>query len=66
MCQYRVLFFNHAGQVFSQTSLEADDDAAAVEFARHAFCTDSGMGYEIRQQKYLVTRVFFGTRPRAA
>ena len=66
MSQYQVLFFNHAGQVFLEKTLEADDDVAAVEIAGRAFCTDSGMGYEIRQGKCLVTRVFFGCQPRAA
>ena len=66
MSQYRVLFFNHAAQVFLEKTFDADDDAAAVDVARRVFCTDNGMGYEIRQSKYLVTRVFFGCEPKAA
>ena len=66
MSQYRVLFFNHAGQVFSEKTFDADDDATAVGVARRVFCTECGMGYEIRQGKYLVTRLFFGSEPKAA
>jgi hypothetical protein len=66
MSLYRVLFFNHAGQVFSEKPFDADDDRGAIDYARRAFCTDTGLGYEIRQGQCLIIRVFFGSQPKAA
>ena len=64
--KYRVLFFNYAGQVFSEKPFDADDHSGAIDYARRAFSTDAGLGYEIRQGKCLIKRVFFGGQPKAA
>lgn len=63
---YRALFFNHAGQVFSEQTFEADDDQAAQEHARRAFSAQTGMGYELRQGKCLIARTIFGSASKAA
>lgn len=59
MVAYQVLFFNHAGKVFSQKPFEADDDRDAVEYAEHVFSAAIGMGYEIRYDQHLVHREIF-------
>jgi hypothetical protein len=60
MESYRVLFFNHAGQVFSEKRFDADDDQTAQQYAQRVYGTPIGMGYEIRQAKCLIDRVIFG------
>jgi hypothetical protein len=62
MESYSAIFFNHAGQVFSEKAFEADDDRIAREYAHRVFTAQIGMGYELRQGKCLIDRVIFGSR----
>lgn len=64
--EFRILFFNHAGQVYSEKTFQADDDRAARDYADRVFGAPIGMGYELRQGKCLVHRVIFGSGWRAA
>ena len=66
MERYQVLFFNHAGKVFAESALDAEDDDRAADYAAHSFSNGNGMGYEIRQGKYLVRRVIFASENEAA
>jgi hypothetical protein len=61
MPRYRALFFNRTGKVFSETPFDADDDRAAVDYAKRTFTDARGLGYEVRQEKFLIRREFFQT-----
>jgi hypothetical protein len=66
MESYRAIFFNHAGQVFSEKTFDADSDQNAREYAHRVFSAQIGMGYELRDGKFLIDRVIFGSGSRAA
>ena len=59
MTRYRALFFNRTGKVFSETPFDADDDRAAMDYAKRTFTDAKGLGYEVRQENFLVRREFF-------
>lgn len=49
MPNYRIVFFDHGGNIYSVSGLSADSDGAAVEKARRIFVSGIGMGFEIRR-----------------
>jgi hypothetical protein len=66
MGSYRAIFFNHAGQVFSEKAFDADDDQNAREYAHRVFSAQIGIGYDLREGKFLIDRAIFGSGSRAA
>ena len=59
MPRYRAMFFNRTGKVFLETPFDADDDRAAMDYAKRTFTDARGLGYEVRQENFLVRREFF-------
>lgn len=51
---YRLLFKNHADEIYGTDSIEAHDDRSAVEKAKRIFRCGIGAGYEIWRNGELI------------
>lgn len=54
MAQYRLHFIDHGDNIFGSETLQAADDAHAIEHARARHRTGIGKGYEIWRDERLV------------
>ena len=59
---YHCLFVDHGDNVYSRASFHADDDDAAVVYARTVYDNSIGKGFELWQGDRLIHKHVHGDR----